>query len=180
MMFEVPLTIKEQNFAANNHNLVYKFLNDKHLPENEFYDVIIFGYLQAVRDYLTNEKLKNYSFATISWKSMKRSLQDYYRSQNRQKRTAKVISIHMEVLPDGSTLEQCIAANNPLMQQLEMQFLLHDLANRLSQQQMNLIHLKSSGYNIRYIARNQNIPMKQVKELLEEIRKVLLEVQANE
>ena len=111
---------------------------------------------------------------------MKRSLQDYYKSQNRQKRTAKVISIHMEVLPDGSTLEQCIAANNPLMQQLEMQFLLHDLANRLSQQQMNLIHLKSSGYNIRYIARNQNIPMKQVKELLEEIRKVLLEVQANE
>lgn len=107
---------------------------------------------------------------------MTHNLQNYYKSQNRQKRTAEIISIHMEVLSDGSTLEQCIPATNPLMQQLEMQFLLHDLAGRLSQQQMNLIHLRSSGYNMQYIARNQKLPMKQVKELLEEIRKVLLEL----
>lgn len=175
-MFEIPLTAKERNFATENHCLVYKFLNQNRLPENDFYDIVIFGYLQAVRDYLSNEKLKNYSFSTISWKAMKHSLKDYYKSQNRQKRTAEIISIHLEVPSDGSTLEQCIPATNPLMQQLEMQFLLHDLANQLSQQQMNLIHLKSSGYNMRYIAQNQKIPMKQVKELLEEIRKVLLEL----
>lgn len=175
-MFEIPLTVEEQNFAADNHNLVYKFLNENRLPENDFYDVVIFAYLQAVRDYFTNEKLKKYAFATISWRAMSRSLQDYYKSQNCQKRNAEVISIHLEVLSDGMTLEQCIPGANPLMEQLEMQFLLHDLAGRLSQQQMELIHLKTNGYNMRYIARNQKIPMKRVKELLEEIQNVLLEV----
>lgn len=175
-MFEIPLTIEEQNFAADNHNLVYKFLNENQLPENDFYDVIIFAYLQAVHNYLTSERLKKYSFVTISWRAMARSLQDYYKSQNCQKRTAEIISIHMEVLSDGVTLEQCIPGTHPLMSQLEMQFLLHDLADRLSQQQMELIHLKTSGYNMRYIARKQNISMKRVKELLEDIRKVLLEV----
>lgn len=175
-MFEIPLTTEEQNFATDNHSLVYKFLNENRLPENEFYDVIIFAYLQAVRDYLATERLKKYSFATISWRAMTRRLQNYFKSQNCQKRTAEVISIHMEVLSNGMTLEQCISGTNPLMEELEMQFLLHDLAGRLSRQQMELIHLKTSGYNMRYIANNQKIPMKRVKELLNDIRKVLLEV----
>ena len=51
MLCEVPLTKEQQAFAAEHHGLVYKFLNDNHLPEDEFYDVVIFPYLKAVRDY---------------------------------------------------------------------------------------------------------------------------------
>ena len=51
MLCEVPLTKEQQDFAAEHHGLVYKFLNDNHLPENEFYDVVIFPYLKAVQDY---------------------------------------------------------------------------------------------------------------------------------
>lgn len=40
MLCEVPLTKEQQDFAAEHHGLVYKFLNDNHLPENEFYDVV--------------------------------------------------------------------------------------------------------------------------------------------
>lgn len=50
MLCEVPLTKEQQEFAAEHHGLVYKFLNDNHLPEDEFYDVVIFPYLKAVRD----------------------------------------------------------------------------------------------------------------------------------
>ena len=49
MLCEVPLTKEQQDFAAEHHGLVYKFLNDNHLPEDEFYDVVIFGYLKAVQ-----------------------------------------------------------------------------------------------------------------------------------
>ena len=42
MLCEVPLTKEQQEFAAEHHGLVYKFLNDNHLPEDEFYDVVIF------------------------------------------------------------------------------------------------------------------------------------------
>ena len=38
-MREMPLTPEQKAFAANNHGLVYKFLNKNQLPEDEFYDV---------------------------------------------------------------------------------------------------------------------------------------------
>lgn len=44
MLCEVPLTKEQQEFAAEHHGLVYKFLNDNHLPDDEFYDVVIFPY----------------------------------------------------------------------------------------------------------------------------------------
>lgn len=63
MLCEVPLTKEQQDFAAEHHGLVYKFLNDNHLPENEFYDVVIFPYLKAVKDYFSDESAQHYSFA---------------------------------------------------------------------------------------------------------------------
>ena len=33
MLCEVPLTKEQQEFAAEHHGLVYKFLNDNHLPD---------------------------------------------------------------------------------------------------------------------------------------------------
>lgn len=48
-----PMTPAQQLFAEEHHNLVYAFLNEKKLPEDEYYDVVVFGYLQAVMDYTT-------------------------------------------------------------------------------------------------------------------------------
>lgn len=62
MLCEVPLTKEQQDFAAEHHGLVYKFLNDNHLPENEFYDVVIFPYLKAVQDYCNSASAQKYSF----------------------------------------------------------------------------------------------------------------------
>ena len=64
MLCEVPLTKEQQEFAAEHHGLVYRFLNDNHLPEDEFYDVVIFPYLKAVRDYCDNTSAQEYSFST--------------------------------------------------------------------------------------------------------------------
>ena len=86
MLCEVPLNKEQQAFAADHHGLVYKFLNENRLPEDEFYDVIIFGYLRAVYRYFNEPKLQKYSFATISWKSMQGALSNYNRYQTRRKR----------------------------------------------------------------------------------------------
>ena len=66
MLCEVPLTKEQQEFAAEHHGLVYKFLNDNHLPDDEFYDVVIFPYLKAVRDYFSIEHLPKVFFRTIA------------------------------------------------------------------------------------------------------------------
>ena len=46
-MSDIPLTPEQSIFAAENHDLVLKFLKQRRLPMNDYYDVIVFGYLDA-------------------------------------------------------------------------------------------------------------------------------------
>ncbi|MCI9071984.1 MAG: sigma-70 family RNA polymerase sigma factor [Lachnospiraceae bacterium] len=176
MKSEVPLTPEQRLFAEEHHNLVYKFLKENHLSGDEFYDVVIFGYLRAVSRYFTEPELQQYSFTTIAWRRMSACISDYRRKQRRPKHNADIVSLHIKQNEDSLPLEETIAASNPYMRQLEEQLLLHDLAKRVSRQQMNIVRLKSCGYNDRDIARCQNTTMKRVQELLEEVRSVLLEI----
>ena len=54
--------------------------------------------------------------------------------------------------------------------------MLHDLAGKVSKQQMEMVRLKTCGYNLREIARQQKTPMRRVKEALEDVRTVLMEI----
>ena len=56
-----PLTKEQQRFAAENHHLVYAYLNEKKLPESVFYDVVIFGYLKAVQEYCEVKALHRFN-----------------------------------------------------------------------------------------------------------------------
>ena len=67
MLCEVPLTKEQQAFATDHHGLVYKFLNENHLPEDEFYDVVVFAYLKAVKDYFNSPSAQKFSFSTIPY-----------------------------------------------------------------------------------------------------------------
>ena len=176
MLCEVPLTKEQQAFATAHHSLVYKFLNENRLPEDEFYDVVIFGYLKAVRDYFSDLTAQQFTFSTIANRRMKFCLFDYFRTQERRKRNMEVLSIHVGLYPDGAPLEETIPAHDPIMQQLEMDLLLHELAGRVSKQQMDIVHLKQGGYGIREIARTQKVPMRRIKELLAEVHDVLLDI----
>lgn len=175
-MQNIPLTPEQKTFATDNHGLVYKFLNENQLPEDEFYDVVIFGYLRAVRRFFVETNLQKYSFSTIAWNCMRVDLFNYNKMYFRKKRNAETISIHL--IPHENTLpiEETLAKPDELMLQLETKLLLHDLAGCISRQQMDMIRLKTSGYSIRDIAHIQKIPMKRVKEALEEVRQILIKL----
>lgn len=175
-MQNIPLTPEQKTFATDNHGLVYKFLNENQLPEDEFYDVVIFGYLRAVRRFFVETNLQKYSFSTIAWNCMRVDLFNYNKMHFRKKRNAETISIHL--IPHENTLpiEETLAKPDELMLQLETKLLLHDLAGCISRQQMDMIRLKTSGYSIRDIAHIQKISMKRVKEALEEVRKILIKL----
>lgn len=173
-MNEVPLTREQREFATKWHNLIYTFLNEKKLPEEDYYDIVVFGFLRAVKEYTSNLNLLKYSFSTIAWKKMNCCLLNHYKSQYRQKRHAYTVSLHTTVHDDGAlSLEESLSVPNTIMLQLETELLLHDLAQRATRQQMAIVQLRSAGYNMREIARTQSIPMKRVQELLSEIRDLL-------
>ena len=49
------LTEQESAFAAENHSLIFRFLRRKGLPEDEYYDVVVFGFLNGVKKYFRRE-----------------------------------------------------------------------------------------------------------------------------
>lgn len=175
-MKEIPLTKEQKLFAEEHHTLVYRFLHYNGLAIDEYYDIVIFGYLKAVRKYLSEPALQKYLFTTVAWRRMEWALKSYYKSQHCQMRNAEVISIHADLYQDGPSLESILPARDELMQQVEEELLLHELARRVSKQQMDMVRLKTSGYGIQDIARKQKISMKVVKTLLEEVRGILMEL----
>lgn len=175
-MCKVPLTYEQCLFATEHHGLVYKFLNENRLTADDFYDIVIFGYLKAVQIYFSNPELQKYSFATIAWRKMDGYLKNHLRTQNRRKRSAEIVSIHVGMNDTSLPLEQTLSKPDDWMLQLETKLLLHDLAGRISHQQMDMVRMKSYGYGIRDIARSQKVPMKRVKETLEDVRQILMEL----
>lgn len=176
MMCEVPLTPEEQIFAAENHNLVYKFLDEKRLPFDDYYDVIVFGYIKSVHRFFTTPGLTIYAFTNIAWKGMQNALYNYNRSKACQKRTSEIFSLHSTTQAGSLPLEDTLPATDHLMQQLEYSLLLHDLAKRISKQQMEIVRMRSSGYNLQDIAAHQNISTKRIRKLLDEVRCILTEL----
>ena len=49
-----PMTQEEREFAEQHHDLVIDFLRYRWLSVNDFYDIVIFGYLSAVQQYFRN------------------------------------------------------------------------------------------------------------------------------
>lgn len=85
------LTPCQRQYAEEHINLVYKFLSVKELPANEYYDLIIFGYLAAVQEYDERPELSKFSFTTIAWRKLSDCLCEYFTYLNRQKRKAVTV-----------------------------------------------------------------------------------------
>lgn len=85
----VPLTDEQRQYATEHHDIIYKYLRKKGLPVDEWYDVVVFGYLQAVRKH---DFALGFSFVTFAYKCMNSIYVSELRERNRMKRKSKTIS----------------------------------------------------------------------------------------
>lgn len=92
------LNEEQRQFADTHHSIVTRFLSHHQLDEAEFYDIVIFGYLLAVQEYLEKPELSRYAFSTIAWRNMKDCVAREYYNRSRDKRTAAIASLNEEVL----------------------------------------------------------------------------------
>lgn len=167
MIRDIPLTPEEVNFAAKNHNLVFGFLHQYNLSENDYYDVVIFGYLRAVKRYFTRISLRKYSFSTIAWSCMRADLVNFHKALATGKRSAEVISIQTDLYFNGLPMKYSILCGQDGMADLEAKLLFHELSGRISREQMQMVRLRCEGYSIREIAKHHKVTMKCVKQALE-------------
>lgn len=144
------LTPEETQFAEKNHYLVNRFLRNNGLDEAEFYDVVIFGYLRAVQDYLTQPSLQEYQFSTIARRGMKNSLVDEFIYQNRPKRNAPKADYHENY--ESASLEDLLPNRMERMAEiLDNQNYLCLILSHLTPKEKEAVYLKADGYTYREI-----------------------------
>ncbi len=83
-----PLTEEEREFASRKekHDCIYKYCHINYLDVEEWYDRLIFGYLNTVKLYVTEKpELQKYAFSTILFNKLRTPVSDYYRAIHREK-----------------------------------------------------------------------------------------------
>ena len=164
--YKLPLTAEEAEFAAEHHSTIYGYLHKAGLPEDDFYDIVVFGYLRAVRKYLARPELRQYKFSTIAYRAMSCDVHHSTEYWMRKKRHAQVEcyneDFHTEELRD------------PVAEAYENEQAVRDLSGKLTHTQGKIAVLRSEGYRDREIADICQINPSQVEQEMERARSAVI------
>ena len=143
-----PMTQEERDFAEQNHGLVTEFIRKKHLAMNDYYDIVIFGYLSAVQQYFRNPPA-GVEFKAMAFRAMKDSILRDGEYNARAKRCGSTVSLDTDTIPDP---KQDVA------QQAERKALLEQAASVATPREAKIIRLLVDGFALREAARFLKMP----------------------
>jgi len=171
------LTQEHRDFAERNHNYVYGFLRWKRLRADDFYGIVIPGYLTAVQIYCDRAKLReNYAFSTISWNQMEFKLKDYFRQQSLPMRKAVTVSLEAMIYNDDVLPRTyALAGSDLLFEELDAELLWEEITGFLTTEQAEIINLRSDGYSVREIAARKRRKYTEIQAMLACIRESIPE-----
>ena len=165
------LTQEESDFAGAHHGLIWAYLRRAGLPEDEFYDIAVFGYLRAVRKYLARPELRRYQFSTIAFRAMSCDVHHSREYWTRAKRRAAVRQLNEDV--DTETLR------DPVQEHICNVISFRAAAGRLTPLQRRIASLRSEGYSDRETARACGIGLKVLEMEMEDARGRVLHTEEN-
>lgn len=149
-----PLTPEQQDLAALHHQLILSYLRRHKLDDMDWYDMAVFGYLRAVRNYTERPELQKYAFTTIAERAM-----DSACGNERKKRSRRIdstaLSLDASMTDDGMTLYDIIGSPEFLPFKREDDVAVAQympLLDVLTKQQLAVLTMKAQGYTYREIA----------------------------
>jgi RNA polymerase sigma-70 factor (ECF subfamily) len=168
------LTPEQRRFSEDNHYLIGSFLRWKRLSP-DYYDIIVFGYLRAVKKYFNRPELRQYKFKTIAYRDMYTDLINHYRKNSRPKRKAYIVSLDTAIYgrDENLTLMETVGVEDNTADNIAYDSLLSEISSVLSKDQFNIVRMRAEGYTDREIAKHQNIPVHSLQETLLSIREIL-------
>ena len=143
-----PMTQEEREFAEQHHNMVIDYLRCKHLPMDDFYDIVIFGYLSAVQQCFRNPPA-NVEFKAMAFRAMKDSVLRESEYHARAKRCGITVGLDDAELTDH---------RQDTEQQIEGKVLLEQVASMATPREVKIIRLLVDGFALREAARFLKIP----------------------
>ena len=163
---DIPLTEEQAAFAAEHEALIGQYLRIRRLPKDEYYDVVVFGYLRAVRRSLTLPRLQEYSLRTIAFRAMGCDLFNHWRALRTQKRTATVLEYDADRHASG--LEDTVAME--LERREDYQETCRRVRACITPKQGEIIDLKARGFSDYAAAKEGGYRRPEVKAELEAVR----------
>lgn len=154
-----PLTTEEQEAAKRHFCLVDEFLQRKRLNPNEYYDVVIFGYLQAIqREHRNPNPPENKNIYGLIEVCMERAVLMERRYQHQDKRWMGCETLSLDCIPantdDGEFSIYDVVAD--AQQRTEAQVEARDLTERVlavaTSREREAIDLACLGYETHEIA----------------------------
>ena len=146
------LTHLQRQFAEEHQDTVFRFLSHKGLPVEDYYDIVIFGYLKAVQEYDENPALSRFRFSTIAWTKMGDCLGKHFSYENKPKRKAPTVSIHTYTR-DGLTLDEILPdRRKDLQDQAADRLLAMEVLSCLTETERQMVHLKADELTSRELA----------------------------
>lgn len=143
-----PLTATERKLAEENHNLIYTFLTKGKYNTEDYYNIVVFGYLKGIQVYCRRADLQEkYKLSVIVWNYMKAEIGNHFKRENAQKRATEETILSLDT--EGAETESfynLIGGKSAESDVLESIFAEGILKN-LTETQRKIICIKAEGYN---------------------------------
>lgn len=85
-----PLTVEEQRFAAENHQVIFQYLRSRKLDPEEWYDVVVLRYLLSVKKWFQRPELHTWKFSTIARQDMRSAIGSHLEKEARRIQTVSL------------------------------------------------------------------------------------------
>lgn len=143
-----PMTREERDFAAQRHDLVIAFLHYRHLPMDDFYDVVIFGYLSAVQQYFRNPPA-GVEFEAMAFRAMKDAVLREGEYYSRAKRCGVTVGLDDVELTDP---------RQDTERRVESKALLEQVVSMATPRETRIINLLIDGFALHEAAQFLKMP----------------------
>ena len=143
-----PMIKEERGFAEQHHELVIDFLRCKRLPMDDFYDIVIFGYLSAVQQYIRNPPA-GVNFKAMAFRAMKDAVLREGEYHSRAKRCGVTVGLDDVELTDP---------RQDTERRVEGKALLEQVVNVATPREARIINLLIDGFALHEAARFLKIP----------------------
>ncbi|NCE65561.1 hypothetical protein D1159_13465 [Pseudoflavonifractor sp. 524-17] len=147
-----PMTQEEREFAEQNHDLVTEYIRKKHLAMNDYYDIVIFGYLSAVQQYFRNPPA-GVKFKAMAFRAMKDAVLRDGEYNARAKRCGYTVSL--DTAGRHSTIPD---QKQDVERQTEDKALLEQAAKIATPKENKIIELLVDGFALHEAARLLKMP----------------------
>ena len=161
-MVTTILTKRQQDLAAENHNLIYKYLYLKNLDKDEYYDLCAIGLCNAVKSYSNNKG----KISTLAFKCMDNEI-NTYRRKNMNSMLDRCVSY--DVNNSGSedeTYLDSISDGENFENNTQFRLVILDTLRKMNRKEKFILIKTLQGYNGREIAKELNVSSQYVYKVM--------------